>query len=484
MLTEMDVIHRRNLLYTKIMWFCYIVDLIVNIFVDPDIRIIIAVIFAGGSACIVGTLLTHKKILIPTMYYYTVTMFSFVFLINFLDPSLANYMFFYFTLALVSLYQNYRPLILGTILNILAGIYFWLFKQQMFPGDFETRHIVYCSIAMAFVGIVLISTSIFSEKMRKQAISLKDQAEIEKEKAERTLEQMTRNAKAVADFSNILNEQIEGTSKLSKSIEESFKEMAVAISNQTQSMTSINGSIEKVNTDISTVSSETSEMLSTSDQSKSTARQAKSEVEQLQEEIVQISDTINLTLNLMEELDENSLKILKSTEDIKEINNTINLISLNASIESARIDSSNVQTFSVIAEEIKALAERTSLTTNQIHTIITELIAKTNNVLTVVEKTQGNMGASKATMQKVKDAFENIEQTLEQVVSKSAKIENLTGNLEDASVEIVSSTNDVTAVTEENLSSVEEILGSIRLQNEQMQEIVTKFKELEQKVKV
>jgi len=485
LIVEQNLIIRRNKLLYQLLTVGVILDIIFNFIAGVNPEMIPVFILSIVVLFIFGFLIKKEKFPTVVMYSLLSVILLIVVFANILSMTIANLLFFYLIPVTAALYQRWKDIVIS---NMITATLFCYFASQ---GGTRLLGSTYLKSDLFFFVLIFVITAIISavyarhsDSLLKQNRDMISELEASQKRNEEVVLSLQENATAVAEFSSILNGQINDASQLSSTTEESFKEMSVSINSQTQSMTDINVSIEKINRDISTVSKETREMLVVSTESKNTTQLANQEVIKLQDEIEQVSDTIDLTVNLMKELDESSNQILRSTEDIKEISATVNIISLNASIESSRIDSNNVQTFSVIAEEIKILADRTAATTNQIHRIILDLINKTNKVLATVENTQSNMTSTKSSMENVKDAFKNLEKALEETVSKSIKIENLTENLAEASTEIVSSTNDVTAVTEQNLSSVEAILSGIKTQNKQLQEVVIQFKELENKVQI
>ncbi|NLJ96360.1 MAG: methyl-accepting chemotaxis protein, partial [Clostridiales bacterium] len=102
--------------------------------------------------------------------------------------------------------------------------------------------------------------------------------------------------------------------------------------------------------------------------------------------------------NMVVETDKSAERIKEASEMIRNIAKQTNLLALNASIEAARAGEAG-KGFSVVAEEIRQLAEQSNRFTNEIADIIEELITKTSDSVRVFDKVETIMKSQTASVE-------------------------------------------------------------------------------------
>lgn len=163
--------------------------------------------------------------------------------------------------------------------------------------------------------------------------------------------------------------------------------------------------------------------------------------------------------------------------NITEISVQTNLLSLNAAIDAARAGQEG-KGFSVVAEEIKKLANKSTIIVEDINSIIDVININTNDAVSKVN--QGNLAVTEGNqiINQVSEKFNIIHQSFEKtndyLVKQNEKINTTTGLFKNIQAQL----DTISAISEEHVASTEEILSSTEEQTQDILIMVDSIKNI------
>lgn len=225
---------------------------------------------------------------------------------------------------------------------------------------------------------------------------------------------------------------------------------------------------------------------------KNAAEDGKSSVDSI---VGAINDLATNSKNVSSEvlsLEKQSSKITAIVNIISQISEQTNLLALNAAIEAARAGEAG-KGFSVVAEEIRKLAEGTKSSLQDIGDLIKDMNIKTENVVSAVATTEEKveLGVTqsnevKVSINKIIDSMENtfamLKDITDGVTTQAASLEEMTATIEDINKTIESGFN-VSNGIKEKLNTQETLFNKIDktsdelvILSEDMNELTNVFK--------
>ncbi|GAE88857.1 methyl-accepting chemotaxis protein [Acetivibrio straminisolvens] len=219
-----------------------------------------------------------------------------------------------------------------------------------------------------------------------------------------------------------MSKQALETSKLiassAEGVDMGSKETLNFINEATKAAVSISEDLDKIASEYVFVSSISQQLKIMTEDSKSSMKKA-------MDEIRIISENTTKTKNTIYSLKERTSKIEKVVEVITGIANDTSLLSLNASIESAKAGEYG-KGFAVVASEVKKLAEQSHRSAQEISQMIKGILADTDLAVNDIDTTSELVSKSMEVINNSANTFEMISVASEEVNDKIQGVTDLT----------------------------------------------------------
>lgn len=358
-------------------------------------------------------------------------------------------------LAVISSVHFRRPLFaIGYGYGFIALLINKIFapgQDPVFDAAFGVAMLVYVLLGMVFLILIHLNRLQFRRLIR----VLKD-AEEEAEKKEKQKELLEQDILQIISRISKINGQVQKHMSAQKEMMQAVNEIAAGAASQNDQVVSIadhvsyaTRQVEEMDRITKKVMERTSDSLSIS----KTGREKMKEMEKTMGELAGIVQQLKQTFStLAKKIEETN----SFADNIQEIASQTNMLALNASIEAARAGDSG-KGFSVVAAEIRNLAELTSQTANRIN----ENLAGVNevNLQTVKEMEQSGrmLDKSLAASASVSKFFVDLSGNLERLHAEFSQLMESVNNVKTDTGRIEGAAKEQAAVISESTAKLEEI---------------------------
>lgn len=182
-----------------------------------------------------------------------------------------------------------------------------------------------------------------------------------------------------------------------------------------QSASGIAASVEQLSVSISHVADSARQAARISEDAKAVTESGRQVVGQAMGELERVAGDINDSAHLIHSLGERSQQISSVVGVIREIADQTNLLALNAAIEAARAGEQG-RGFAVVADEVRKLAERTSMSTQEISSTVKAILDEIGVAVERMQTVSTNMAGSVQLARDAGSSLATIDEHAEQTV--------------------------------------------------------------------
>ena len=182
------------------------------------------------------------------------------------------------------------------------------------------------------------------------------------------------------------------------------------------------------------------------------------------------AEITNVVIESIEKLEKQSKSIGQIVGVINEIASETNLLSLNASIEAARAGEAG-RGFSVVATEIRKLADQSMASAEEIQKIIEEIVKTTKNAANTAKEADNIVHEQQEAVDHTTDAFRSMESQVNVLMSELESILAGVQEMEKTRSATLSAIEEISAVSEQTAASVTDVNSMIGKQLQGVEEL-------------
>lgn len=274
--------------------------------------------------------------------------------------------------------------------------------------------------------------------------------------------------KSVSGASGQLNEASEQMAASLEELSATTQELSATIStiaedtdNQNKSIVDISEVLVQLSSLVQLAQNRAKSTSSNAINSKEVADLGRQKVEETVRAMNGISVESNETFKVLESVNSLSVKVGGIVTTINSIAEQTDLLALNAAIEAARAGEHG-KGFSVVAEEVRKLAEESNDKAKEIALLINEMTKQMQNAVSAMERSNTKVEDGVKIVAETDKAFIDIINSINNIVKHVNEILDITSDEVASSDKVVELINDVATVTENNAASCKNVSEAIQ----------------------
>lgn len=263
------------------------------------------------------------------------------------------------------------------------------------------------------------------------------------------------SSNTLMESSNKLDDSSEYTASVAIEVEQAIESISESALLQAEETKRASNDIEIMSGIIEITSQNVDELHKNSKEMNQLNETATNTLEELRGVNKKAKDAIKVIYGQTNTTNESAKKIQEAINLITSIAEETNLLALNASIEAARAGEQG-KGFTVVAYEIKKLAEQSNESARQIEDIITNLLVDSTQAVATMDEVQLIMSHQSDKVEKTEKIFDTIKNKIVDSLMNANVIEKNTAELNIAKDSMVDIVNNLSGIAQNNAASAQE----------------------------
>jgi len=379
-------------------------------------------------------------------------------------------------LAVLTFYRDWLPILVAAATIAVHHVVFHALQNQGVPVFVMEHHggwtmvfvhafyVVMETVALLYLAVHSQAEAVESQEMLEKMLSVTTQISAQTAQGEGKVHMSLANR--FDHFLQQITHLIDGVARDSHGLGQLGQELASASGtlekgarHQLAEITQMTGSMQRMEDAMGHIAVHVEQAVDHAGKASQQILRGQESVGRAQQEITQLASRLNGTHETVQGLAVQAEQIGTVLDVISSIANQTNLLALNAAIEAARAGEQG-RGFAVVADEVRNLAQRTAVSTQEIKTIIESLQHGSRQAVEAMHDSRQGVDRCVEDSQVAVDMLRAVGSDIAQIDDLNGRIVTTTREQTEANLEIVGRLQSVQSIAQSTANDVETLARS------------------------
>jgi len=379
-------------------------------------------------------------------------------------------------LAVLTFYRDWLPILVAAATIAVHHVVFHALQHQGVPVFVMEHHggwtmvfvhafyVVMETVALLYLAVHSQAEAVESQEMLEKMLSVTTQISAQTAQGEGKVHMSLANR--FDHFLQQITHLIDGVARDSHGLGQLGQELASASGtlqkgarHQLAEITQMTGSMQRMEDAMGHIAVHVEQAVDHAGKASQQILRGQESVGRAQQEITQLASRLNGTHETVQGLAVQAEQIGTVLDVISSIANQTNLLALNAAIEAARAGEQG-RGFAVVADEVRNLAQRTAVSTQEIKTIIESLQHGSRQAVEAMHDSRQGVDRCVEDSQVAVDMLRAVGSDIAQIDDLNGRIVTTTREQTEANLEIVGRLQSVQSIAQSTANDVETLARS------------------------